>query len=104
MGGEKGVTRRREELVRVDDAVEGARDRFADEETRGIDGRSCRGVPDGVGDVARMSGSGDVFELPVEGPPGELSSRGYTQIVLSGAARATCRDGPALEVFAQVAT
>lgn len=98
------MTRRREELVRVDDAVEGARDRLADEETLGIDGCSLPGVPDGVGDVARMSGRGDVFELPVGGPPGELSSRGYTQIVLSGAARATCRDGPALDAFVQVAT
>lgn len=58
MGEENGVTLRLEEAVRVDEAFEGARDRFEKESTLGLAGRDIRGVPDGVGEVARIVGSG----------------------------------------------
>lgn len=47
-----------EDAVRVDDALDGARDRFENESTLGLTGRDAWGVPDGVGEVARIVGRG----------------------------------------------
>ena len=50
-GGENDVTRWREELVRVEEATDGARERWENDDNRGLLGRPV-GVSLGVGSVA----------------------------------------------------
>jgi hypothetical protein len=56
------VTRWRDELVRVDEATEGARDRWENDDNLGLPGRPV-GVSLGVGSVAMSCGT-SVRDLP----------------------------------------
>jgi hypothetical protein len=92
-GGEKDVTRWRDELVRVDEATDGARERCENDDNLGLPGRPT-GVSLGVGSVSMTCGTLD-REFTCLLRSGSLERWVYIQMELSGLASAVYRDGPA---------
>lgn len=92
-GGEKAVTRWRDELVRVDEATDGARERCENDDNLGFPGRPT-GVSLGVGSVSITCGTSE-RGFPCLLRSALLEGWGYIHMELSGLASAVYRDGPA---------
>jgi hypothetical protein len=92
-GGEKEVTRWRDELVRVDEATDGARERCENDDNLGLPGRPV-GVSLGVASVAITCGTSERL-FPSLLRSVSLVDCGYIHMELSGLASAVYREGPA---------
>jgi hypothetical protein len=92
-GGENEVTRWRDELVRVDEATDGARERCENDDNLGLPGRPT-GVSLGVGSVSMTCGTPE-REHPFLLRSASLDGCGYIDMELSELASAVYRDGPA---------
>jgi hypothetical protein len=92
-GGENEVTRWRGELVRVDEATDGARERCENDDNLGFPGRPT-GVSLGVGSVSITCGTSE-RGFPCLLRSALLEGWGYIHMELSGLASAVYRDGPA---------
>lgn len=87
------MTRCRDELVRVEEATDGARERCENDDNLGLPGRPA-GVSLGVGSVAMTSGISERSFL-CRLFSGSTEGCGYTHMELSGLASAVYREGPA---------
>jgi hypothetical protein len=95
------VTRWRDELVRVEEAVDGARERCEKDDNLGLPGRPV-GVSLGVGSVSMTCGTSERL-LPCPMRSVSLVDCGYNHTELSGLASAVYRDGPAAVCLAHEA-